>query len=297
MKSEYRLSVVIAVQYAQDNLAQILRMLDPARHSDVELLFCSTDTDTVERVDGYDNVRVLSAPRGSLIPHLWRDGIQAAKAEKVALSTAHCIPEVDWVDRLLAVDMSLLPGIGGIIANDDASDARGWAIYLLRYISFTPPQENRQVTEIAADNAVYRRADIIKYTDLLKKGFWEPSFHARFRQAGLSLSLDSTMRVIHSNRYTTGQFFRQRLAHGKEFGRTRASELSSFKRLLLIVLSPILPILFLSKIVRGVFQHGKYKLKLLQASPWLLLFLLAWGIGEAQGYLLAGHCTNKGNNG
>ena len=290
MKSAYRLSVIIAVQYAQDNLLEILRMLDPARHLDVEFLFCSTDADpdTAERVGGYDNTCMLSASTGSLIPHLWRDGIMAAQAEKVALATAHCIPAKDWVDQLLASDMTSHPGIGGVIENADSSSARDWAVYLLRYISFSPPQKKRQVIEIAADNAIYRRADIIQHADLLKKGFWEPSFHARFRKAGLTLELDPGIRVVHCNQYSTGQFFGQRLAHGREFGLARAREISSVKRLLLIFLSPLLPILFLKKIVSAVMRHGKYKSKLLTASPWLLLFLFAWGLGEAQGYLALG---------
>lgn len=290
MKVEYPLSVVIAVQYAQENLPEILRNLDPARHQDVEFLFCYTDADpdTIELVSGYENSRVLFAPSGSLIPHLWRDGIQAAQAEKVALGTAHCIPANDWVDRLLASDMTSLPGIGGVIENAESSSARDWAVYLLRYISFAPPQEKRQVIEIAADNAIYRRSDIMQQSDLLEKGFWEPSFHARFRKAGLTLELDPNIRVVHCNQYSTGQFFGQRLAHGKEFGLARVREISLVKRWLLIVLSPLLPVLFLKKIVGAVMQHGKYKSKLLKASPWLLLFLFAWGLGEAQGYLALG---------
>lgn len=287
MKPEYRLSVVIAVQYAQQNLAEILRKLDPSSHQDVEFLFCHTDadSDTTEQVNGYQNIRTLSASSGSLIPHLWRDGIMAAQAEKVALGTAHCIPAADWVDQLLATDMTSTPAIGGVIENDGSSGARDWAVHLLRYISFSPPQEKRQVIEIAADNAVYRRKDIMQHTDLMEKGFWEPSFHARFRRAGLSLELDPAIKVVHRNRYSSGEFFRQRLAHGKEFGLARAREISTAKRLLLIVLSPLLPVLFLKKIVGAVMRHGQYKSKLITAFPWLVLFLFAWGLGEALGYI------------
>lgn len=287
MNTVCQLSVVIAVQYAQENLPEILRRLNPAEHPDVEFLFCYTDVDpdTIDLVGGYDNARALSALSGSLIPHLWRDGIMSAQADKVALGTAHCIPATDWVDQLLAVDMTSTPGIGGVIENDESASARDWAVHILRYISFSPPQEKRQVAEIAADNAVYRRKDIMQQSDLLKKGFWEPSFHARFRRAGLNLELDPHIKVVHRNRYSSGQFFGQRLAHGMEFGLARAREISLFKRLLLIVLSPLLPMLFLRKIVGAVMQHGRYRSKLLAASPWLLFFLFAWGLGEALGYL------------
>ena len=121
MSTDCQLSVVIAVQYAQDNLPAILSNLDPAAHAEVEYIFCYTeeDADTTGLVSLYKNCRALSVPRGSLIPHLWRDGIIAARAEKVALGTAHCIPAADWVDRLLAADMTQTPGIGGVIENDE----------------------------------------------------------------------------------------------------------------------------------------------------------------------------------
>lgn len=287
MMPVYELSVVIAVQYAEANLEKIVSKLDPARHQQVEFLFCHADKDAdiAKTIGGYGNTRVINGLSGSLIPHLWRDGIAVAQAGKVALGTAHCIPSEEWVDHLLAADMTAYPGIGGVIGNDSASSPRDWAVYLLRYVSFAPPRERAEVAEIAADNALYRRADIIQHADLLEKGFWEPSFHARFRASGQTLLLDPDLSVVHHNRYSTAQFFGQRLRHGKEFGLARAASLSAAKRLLLIILSPVLPLLFLSKIVIGVFKQGKYRLKLLMASPWLLLFLLAWGIGEAQGYL------------
>jgi len=104
------------------------------------------------------------------------------------------------------------------------------------------------------------------------------------------------IRVVHHNRYSAGQFFAQRLAHGKEFGLARSRVIPKTKRLLLILLSPILPILFLKKIVSSVLQHGGYNFKLVQAFPWLLLFLMAWGLGEAKGYLAAGRESRQGND-
>lgn len=290
MKPAYKLSIIIAVQHAQQNLVEILARLNPNKHQDVEYLFCRAEADpaTAEIVSGHDNVRVISGQTGSLIPHLWRDGIVDAQAEKVALGTAHCIPGDDWVDQCLAADMATVPGIGGVIENDSSSCARDWAIYLLRYISFAPPREKTEVAEIAADNALYRKADVMQHQDLLEKGFWEPSFHARFRKAGLMLALNPALCVVHRNQYSSGQFFLQRLAHGKEFGLARAGQISQSKRWLLIVLSPLLPVLFLRKIVMAVIQHGSHKSRLIIAFPWLLLFLLAWGLGEAQGYLAAG---------
>lgn len=288
------LSVIVAVQHAAPNLGDIMRNLDPAGHPDVEFLFCYTDADpeTAKLAATCENISLVCGQPGSLVPHLWRDGIMSANGDRVALTTAHCIPDSEWVDRLENADMSNTPAIGGVIENDRTSDAMGWAIFILRYISFAPPQAARVVQEIAADNALYRRADIMRHMDLLEAGFWEPSFHARFRAAGHSLVLDPGLRVEHRNRYRAGQFFMQRFAHGRAFGEARAAETGLVKRALLILLSPVLPLVFLRKILASVSGNERCKAQLLRALPWLLLFLVGWGTGEARGYLSAGSREN-----
>lgn len=290
MSNKKHLSVIIGVQSAEDNLDAILTNLKPIAYPDVEFIFCATaaDSKTKNIISVFDNCCFLACVDGRLIPEMWADGIEIANSEKVALSTAHCIPTVDWVDKLLVTSMANYPGVGGVIDNDATSNGKGWAIFFLRYIRYAPPQENREINDIAADNAVYRRADILEHPDLLEKGFWEPSFHSRFRQKGMSLYLSADLIVTHRNCYTAREFFKQRFEHAIEFGVARVAEISTIKRLLLIILSPVLPLLFLKKIIGSVRQHGRYKSKIPKALPWLLFFLLAWGLGEARGYLTLG---------
>jgi len=285
--SEYQLSVIIAVQYAQRNLNEIIRRLRPENHLDVEFLFCATadDPETLSLVSGFENVSVLISPAGSLIPELWKEGIRSARGPALALSTAHCLPANNWVQCMLDEELTDTAAVGGVISNDPNANAMSWAVYLLRYISFSPPRSAAVVGEIAADNALYSRERIMDNADLLEAGFWEPSFHLRFHAAGCSLRFNPDIEVVHKNCYSTGQFFRQRLAHGKAFGMARVETITPLKRWMLIILTPVLPLVFLSKIIARVFKNKRYLLKLVTATPWLLLFLIAWGLGELTGYL------------
>ena len=293
----FELSVVVAVQHAERNLVEILMRLDPASHPGVEFIFCSTASDkkALNDIAGHSNVSVIFSPVGSLIPVLWKEGILVANADRIALTTAHCVPGRDWVPALLGIDMSATPAVGGVITNDSDANARSWAIYLLRYISFSPPLTAGKVTDLAADNALYRREDILQNSDLLEDGFWEPSFHRRFHRTGLSLMLDPGLRVIHKNCYTTRQFFQQRLAHGKEFGMDRCEGISEGKRRLMLLLSPLIPFVFLSKICLRVLKRRKYFGKFLMSLPWLMIFLTAWGVGEANGYRAGVRMTRREN--
>jgi hypothetical protein len=287
LTDEIKLSIIVAIEHAEDNLPDILRALDPVAHPAVEFLFChaSAASEALAPIGAVSGTRVLPGAAGSLIPHLWRDGMFAARGERVATTTAHCIPTVDWVDALMKTDLDQIAAAGGTIENDPQSDAKGRAIFLLRYTSFAPPQAARDVREIAADNAVYRRSDLLRHRDVLARGFWEPSFHHRIRAEGLRLSIDPALRVVHRNRYSARQFMRQRFAHGCEFGLTRASSWHFARRLAMLVLTPVLFPLLLGRILRRAMSNPALRKKLATVWFWLPAFILAWIAGEARGYL------------
>jgi hypothetical protein len=281
-----KLSIVVGVQHAQSNLQDIVHVLRPAAHAEVEFLFCHADGDpdvaTLIKSEGH--VRVIRGAPGSLIPHLWRDGILAARGGRVATTTAHCIPTAAWVEALMAADVDAAAA-GGTIENDPNADAKATAIFLLRYFAFAPPQANRDVRDLAADNAVYRRSDVMRYPNLLQRGFWEPSFHRRFLSTGIRLRIDPSLKVIHHNRYSAHQFVRQRIAHGREFGLTRASAQPFLQRLLLVLVSPAIFPVLVARILRTSRRNPTLRRLLVSAWFWLPVFILAWVVGEATGYL------------
>src|SRR5260370_29255862 len=159
MNPAIKLSIVVGVQHAQENVAQIVRALAPTLHPEVEVLFCHTAAypDLPALVGTQGHVRVIPGPAGSLIPHLWRDGILAARGERVATTTAHCIPAAGWVEALIAADLDNA-ALGGTIENDPNADAKARAISLLRYSAFAPPEVKRHVRDLAADKAASLRS-------------------------------------------------------------------------------------------------------------------------------------------
>jgi hypothetical protein len=288
MNSATKLSIIIGVQHAQKNVADIVRAISPALHRDVEVLFCHTaaDPDIRSLVGTQGQVRVISSPIDSLIPHLWRDGILAARGERVATTTAHCIPTEGWVEALIAADLENT-AYGGIIENDPSADAKARAIFLLRYSAFSPPEIKRNVPELAADNALYRRSDLLRHNDLLQRGFWEPSFHSRFHAEGIRLILDPTLRVVHRNGYSAREFIAQRFAHGREFGLTRARKQPLMRNLLLVLLAPCIFPVLINRIVSASHRKAELRKQLKGAWIWLAVFTLAWTAGETFGYVMS----------
>jgi hypothetical protein len=275
------LSIVIAVKDSAANLPAIFSRL-AAKAEGVEVVVAVAGH---EELAAPDAVRIVRGDNDALIPHLWRDGIRAANGTAVALTTASCIPARDWVAVLQTLDVARWPGIGGSLDNDPRASCSNWAIYFLRYNAYMPPQTARSVDDLAADNALYRRSAILAHTDLLDKGFWEPSFHARFRAAGETLRLEPGLRVVHHGIDPPKRFAAHRYRHGRQFGQDRVRRLGRLAALAYLVVAPLVPFLTAARIVMRVAQRRPYRRHLLYALPWLCVFIGAWSLGEGRGYL------------
>ncbi|WP_303286381.1 glycosyltransferase [Marinobacter sp. SS8-8] len=281
------MTVIVAEEMASANLEEIFRHLQPEKYPCVEFLICSgSDDSLLDAVPDSQNVRIIHAQSDSRIPLLWRDGIRAAQADKVALTTAHCIPSQDWIKQLLACPLEGgQVAVGGAIENIENDTVIGRVIYLLRYVRYTRSRPSGRADDLAADNALYRKADILAHEDLLEAGFWEPSFHQRFLAEGKSMAFDNNLVVVHRNCYSAKQFIQQRYSHGVEFGMARAKTMSTPKRLTMIALSPLIPLVFTRKIIAAARRDKQFNLGLNRDMFWLLVFVLAWSMGETVGYV------------
>jgi hypothetical protein len=288
------LSIVIACEGASENLLSIIDALSAASDRNVDVTICSTNREDANLVPPEDAWSFHLSRGGSRIPHMWRDGILMAKGDWVATLTAHCVPNRDWLDRALNATNAEdeVAGIGGAILLPDNASRVTRAMHLLRYLAYTPETHGTKL-EPAADNAVYRRRLILDEGSLLDAGFWEPEFHAKFRSRGFVTTYDATLQVQHLNRYTVREFCSQRIEHGSAFGRSRMRGKSRPKKLFYLLVSPLLPVLFFSKILGSAKRRGMLSRTWLTPIPWLMLYLSAWGMGEALGYWSSLHDTDE----
>jgi hypothetical protein len=249
------------------------------------VLLCASRNDPIDqRHLEIPSVRLVEGRDDALIPELWRDGIVAAHGDIVAILTAHCIPNKDWMSVALSLDMRRYAAYGGAIALGPNANAVGAAIHLLRYAGVSPPQTVRELDNLAADNAVYHRGDILACDDLLPLGFWEPSYHARFRQAGRRMAMQPNLTCTHKNQYTPFEFMAQRRRHGRVFGRMRAQEQPYAKRIIMLLLSPLSFFIFGAKLTYNIARTPAIRPDFFRAAPWLAVFLASWSWGECRGY-------------
>lgn len=282
------LSIAVAVQGAQDNLPSILAALPAA--SGVEILICHANDEPIAAhlLKARPDIRVVAGRAGALIPEMWRDGFVAAQGTWVATLTAHCPPASDWLSRALALTTIEATqnhaAFGGPIVGGPQSDPVTRAIHLLRYADADRINARREVSDLSADNALYRRREVMRCADLLPDGFWEPGYHARFVAAGLTLEVIPDLIVTHCNRYTAAEFRAQRRKHGRVFGRHRSEPKPKAARWAMFLLSPAAFPVFAFKQTRKVLSRPPLRVGFLPAALPFFGFIGSWCLGEARGY-------------
>jgi hypothetical protein len=279
------LSIVVAVWQDQAGLARclpgFLRQLD----DECELIIAAgVDPPAVLPADS--RLRWLACPETLLIPELWSRGMELAKGRQVAITTAHFEPAPDWVRVVRAAHARLdAAGIGGPIDAPQGGSAKDWGTYFLRYSNTFHLVGERTVRDIPGDNASYDAAALRRHWAAIGRGFWEPDYHRLILAEGRTLAWVPAMRVTQRASYPFGAFCRQRLLHGREFGSSRVREKAPGVRLLRLLLSPLIPLVFLTKIAGRVAKSRRHLAPFFYCLPVLFVFVLAWALGEAWGYL------------
>jgi hypothetical protein len=219
-----------------------------------------------------------------LVPEQWRDGIDTAEGEIVCLTISVMQPAAGWLDTAWRLSAEAA-AVGGAIEPGEGLRLRDWAEYFCRYARDMLPFELRETTDLPGDNAVYRRTALLAVSDTYRDGFWEPEVNRALRDRGFRL-LHSPELVVHQGRSAGFRaFMRQRLVHGRAYGRQRGARFSRARNAVGVAAAVLVPFVLVLRTVREVFSRGRLRGRLLLALPALLAYDVAWAAGEAAGHL------------
>jgi hypothetical protein len=275
-----QVSIVVASNGAPGSVEGCLTAL-AGQLDGAELIVCEPAAS--EARASFPFARFVERP-GALVPELWRDGIDASSGRVVALTISPMRPAPDWVARIragLAEDQV----VAGAIEPGEGLRVVDWAEYFCRYARDMRPFERRENPEIPGDNCAYRRELLEKTRDLYRDGFWEPEVNRALRADGVALWHDPDVVVYQGRSAGFGAFFRQRLEHGRAYGRQRGARSGALRNILGLGLAFLVPFVLVGRTAREVFARGRCRTRFLLALPALLAFDVAWAIGEARGHL------------
>jgi hypothetical protein len=279
--SEPAVTVVIGSNAPPERLAACLEALEPQRDG-VEVLVQEGQPSPAELRERFPWADFAAAAE-RLVPEHWRDGIDRASGEIVALTIAQMIPAPDWIAAMRALH-SDHDVVGGAIEPGPGLRLVDWGEYFCRYSRDMPPFEPADNVELAGDNAAYKRSLLEGVRETYRDGFWEPVSHRRLAADGVVLWHDPSLVVRQGRSAGFGAFARQRLAHGRRYGHQRGVHFSRLRNLAGVAGAPLVPVLMTLRVFRQVFRKGRYRGRALLTLPVIVAYNSIWAYAEARGH-------------
>lgn len=280
--SPERVSVVVGSLASVDSLRRCLEALESQRES-VEVLVCETAPSPPDVRERFGWARFLERP-GLLVPELWREGLDEATGDIVALTISQMEPAPDWIDSIRE-EHRAHDAVGGAIDPGRGLRPSDWAEYFCRYAREMRPFGSGVSRDLAGDNAAYKRALLEPRRDLYRDGFWEPVFHRALERDGIPLWHTPNVAVFQGRSAGPSAFAQQRLKHGRKYGHQRGAHFSRTRNLIGVLASPAVPFLMTARVLSEVFGRGRYRMRALAVLPLIFWFNLVWAAAEASGHL------------
>jgi hypothetical protein len=276
------LSVVVACNGAAGAVAACLAALEPQLDG-AEVLVCepAPSSETLRRRFPWARFHQRS---GALVPELWRDGIERSRGRIVALTISPMQPAPDWVAEIRRLH-ERVDAVGGAIDPGSGLRVSDWAEYFCRYARDMLPFEGHECLDLPGDNAAYKRELLDRVRELTRNGFWEPVVNRRLQAQGATLWHAPELVVRQGRSAGARAFARQRLVHGRAYGRQRGAGFGVARNAAGIAAVPLVPLLLTSRLAREVLRKRRHRGRLLLALPLVLAFNVSWAAGEALGHL------------
>jgi hypothetical protein len=281
------LSVVIGAVDAERSIHGCLAsVVEACRGIDTQVIVAVSSGDKTAAIAGADfpDAQIIDMPAGTLVPHLWSEGIARARGEKIALITGHCEVDPRWARELTAAIDAGAAGAGGPIALASDATRLDSAIYFIRYSAFFPltVAGDIPVREIAGDNAMYAKDALEAHANSFNDGFWEIEFHELLRADGKHLVMSESAPVVFGRSFTLPVIGTHRLMHGRHFSAWRARSRRAYA--LRIILGGLLvPFLLFARTAAKVWRVKGHRRRFVDASPLVFLLAWCWAIGEILG--------------
>lgn len=233
----------------------------------------------------HPQVQLISFKEKQSVPRLRAVGIAQAKGRIVAITEDHCIPPSDWFDAVLKAHAQIdAPAIGGAVDNGATKRIIDWAVFFCEYSNFISPVTAGVVHDLPGPNVSYKRQTLTELGGLIRDEYWETFVHGKLEAEGKPLWSDPSVRMIHKKHFRLVDFLSERFHYSRAFAGTRNQGMSPLKRIVYFFACSILPPILLLRISKRVLNKKQHLLQFALSLPYILLFMIAWAVGESIGY-------------
>jgi hypothetical protein len=234
----------------------------------------------------YPWARVFPVSLTTTIPQMRALAFREAQAPNVAVIEDHVIVPPAWASHMVAARSGDVRVVGGGVRNAATVTTVDWAAFLCEYSHMLAPLPTGPADWLTGNNTVYDRALLAECRDIVDQGKWEDVLHAAFRARGITLWSRPDIVVDHKKHYTVSEYTSQRFLYARAYASARVQGGGPARAVTYGALALALPALLYYRIVSRIWRTGAHRAELVRSLPLLLLFVSAWGLGEAAGALL-----------
>jgi Glycosyltransferase like family 2 len=290
--SAVAISIVIPVRMAQHTVVSTLEdLLRKCASSSAEVIAVVSEQDPTSaliRQWPHPQLRVIVCPGLRSVPQLRREGVLASSAALIAISEDHCLFPANWIERQMQIlSDSRLHVCGGPVDNGRHSWV-GWAQYFSRYCAFLPPGREGQATALPGNNACYLGSVLRENAGLFEAGFWEAELNRELLRRKYNFWFSPDLSVYQRQQRGLTEYAALRFRHGQSYAARKMRTAPPGARLLGALRSPAVPFLLYLRGLRAVVRRRRYLPAFLAATPLLLVYFIAWSLGEGAGSLFGG---------
>lgn len=214
-------------------------------------------------------------------------GLLEAKGRIVGFLEDNERPDEFWSKRTMEAHQDSYVGVGGAIENG-IDRVLNWSIYFCDFLQYQNPISYGETTSASDANISYKRSALDSVKASWENGFNEITVNAALMDGGGKLALSPHI-VVHQHRGSLklGSVLHERFIWGRSFGAVRCKVIGLPQRLVLAVISPILPIVVTLKLILIAVRKRRNFGKFIKALPIIPALLISWGLGEMMGYITA----------
>ena len=286
-----RLSVILAT----DNIERVKTVIDSLAAQTIAkgielILVMSTPADapTFSQIEtSFHSLIVIPVPRIVALSTARANGVRAARAPFVFIAETHAYPDPTLAERLIAAlseEWSLaVPGFRN--ANPDSP--LSWAGFLSDYGAWAASLDAGEIERAPSHDTAFRRSVLLEFGDRLEKALtFGDELYVTLHARGHRSYFEPAAGIQHVNIDRFKSFVRERYLSGVLIGGYRSARWSVMRRALYACGSPLIPIVVLSRVQKGVREVGRRESFPTGTIPALIFGAILKAAGELRGYLL-----------
>lgn len=299
-ENEPLLSVILAT----DTVERVARVLGSIAlqtiASKIEIVLVMTESPDQSVVDqltsGIHSLKIIMVPSIVPLAHARAKGVRAARSPFVFIAETHAYPDPGLVEKLIAALSDewsvVVPGFRN--ANPDSG--LSWAGFLSDYGAWSDTLSGGEIDRAPSHDAAFRRDVLLQFGNRLENALtFGDELYLTLRQRGQRCYFESSAGIQHINLDKFHSFVRERYLSGVLIGGYRAERWSFLRRVAYAGGSPLIPVVIISRVFKGVREIGRREVLPRGTMPALVLGAVLKAAGEARGYLFgAPHSAEAG---